>query len=87
MVRAAMRPIGPMLLSLSLIFLGSAYLLKPATGDLPKYSIYFSTGHMPVHPYTFSEEGIFLDPIDETGEKLGQGPKGAKGFAWLSKGQ
>jgi len=86
MVRAAMRPIGPMLLSLSLIFLGSAYLLKPATGDLPKYSIYFSTGHMPIHPYTFSEGEVFLDPFDQTGEKFGQGPQGAKGFAWLSKG-
>ena len=86
MARAAMRPIGPALLSLSLIFLASAYLFKPSTGDLPKYSIYFSTGHMPVHPYTFSEEGIFLDPIDQTGEKFEQGPKGSKGFDWLSKG-
>jgi len=86
MGRAAIRPIGPALLSLSLIFLASAYLLKPATGDLQKYSIYFSTGHMPIHPYTFSKEGIFLDPIDQTGEKFEQGPQGSKGFDWLSKG-
>jgi hypothetical protein len=86
MARAAMRPIGPVLLSLSLIFLASAYLFKPSTGDLPKYSIYFSTGHMPIYPYTVSERGVLLNPADQTGKKFGQGSPGSKGFHWLSKG-
>ena len=86
MARNAMRPIGPVLLSLSLVFLASAYFLKPATGDLPKYSIYFSTGYMPILPYTVSEGGVLLDPVDQTGEMFKQGPPGAPGFSWLSKG-
>ena len=42
---------------LCLLFLSAAYLLKPSTSDLPKYSVYFSTGYLAVHDYHVDNTG------------------------------
>lgn len=70
----------------SIILLSAAYLLKPATSDLPRYSVYFSTGYLAVQPYIKHKDGsVTLDPIDITGEPYSQAFGSSMGFAVLSK--
>jgi len=70
------------------------YIFKPVTGDLPKYSSYFSTGYLAVHPFrTLNAKGIELDPRDLTGEPFDQAFRqkiwgsvySGSGFTYLSK--
>ena len=70
----------------SIILLSAAYLLKPATSDLPRYSVYFSTGFLVGQPYIKNKDGsVTLDPIDTTGEPFLQAFGDSKGFVVLSK--
>jgi len=55
------------LLSICLISFAFAYLLKPSTSDLPKYSIYFDTGFSPTLPGDYSGRHAVLDPRDRIG--------------------
>ena len=66
------------------VLLSTAYLLKPTTGDLQRYSIFISTGHFPVLPYSISSDGLNLDPGDRTGEPYIQAYGVMSGFSWLS---
>ena len=65
-----------------------AYLMKPYTYDLNKYSIFFHTGFIPVqvwHSYRppYPNDEFRLDPLDTTGEPFDQGFE--VGFKWLAK--
>lgn len=60
-----------------------AYLIKPYTYDLNKYSIYFHTGFIPVHSWHSPSDNFKLDLEDRTGEVFGQGFE--FGFRWLAK--
>ena len=73
---------------ISIILLSSVYLLKPSTSDLPRYSVYFSTGFLTSHPYDVNlDRTINLNPLDLTGEPFEQAfPHFGQGFALMSKG-
>ena len=71
----------------------AVYGFKPITSDLPKYSSYFTTGFLAVHPYESWNDEIVLDPRDLTGEPFDQAFRrqiwgniySGSGFAYLSK--
>ena len=60
-----------------------AYLMKPYTYDLNKYSIFFHTGFIPVQAWHSPNDEFRLDPLDTTGEPFDQGFE--VGFRWLAK--
>ena len=60
-----------------------AYLIKPYTYDLNKYSIFFHTGFIPVQAWHSPNDEFRLDPLDTTGEPFDQGFE--VGFRWLAK--
>ena len=72
---------------ISIILLSSVYLLKPSTSDLPRYSVYFSTGFLTSHPYSVNlDKTINLDSDDLTGKPYDQAfTQFGHGFALISK--
>jgi hypothetical protein len=60
-----------------------AYMMKPYTYDLTKYSIYFNTGFIEAHGWHSPEGGFELDPRDMTGSPFSDGF--AVGFKFLAK--
>ena len=61
--------------------------LKPATFDLPKYSVYFASGHLAMWPYKYADgKDLVLDSRDSTGIPFSQAYRNDRGFAFLAKG-
>ena len=60
------------LLLICFVSLMAAFLLKPSTSDLPKYSIYFDTGFSPTFPGNYSGKHAQLDPRDTTREPFSE---------------
>jgi len=60
-----------------------AYLMKPYTYDLNKYSIFFHTGFIAVQAWHSPNDEFRLDPLDTTGKPFDQAFE--VGFKWLAK--
>ena len=79
-------PTSRLTLILCLTILCTVYLLKPATSDLSRYSVYFNSGFLTNKAYTVNTEGdVLVDPIDVTGEPFYQAFNTDRGFAALSR--
>ena len=63
----------------------AAYVLKPATSDLPKYSVYFATGLIATTAYKIENQKVILDPVDTTGDPFVQAWHNNPGFIMLSR--
>ena len=73
-------------LVICIVCLAVVYTIKPVTSDLPKYSIYFATGHLVIWPYSFNKnEGLLLDSRDTTGDPFQQAYPHERGFVQLAK--
>jgi len=74
-------------LVICIVCLAVVYAIKPVTFDLPKYSIYFATGHLAMWPYSSSKEhGPVLDSRDTTGTPFVQAYPYERGFVQLARG-
>ena len=74
-------------LVMCIVCLAMVYAIKPVTSDLPKYSVYFASGHLVMWPYSYSEDhGLKLDARDTTGEPFDQAYPYDKGFNQLARG-
>ena len=74
-------------LVICIVCLAVVYAIKPVTFDLPKYSIYFATGHLAMWPYSSSKEhGPVLDSRDTTGTPFVQAYPNERGFVQLARG-
>jgi hypothetical protein len=60
-----------------------AYVIKPYTYDLTKYSIFFNTGFIQSQPWHSPDDVFILDYRDTTGEPFDQAFE--PGFRWLAK--
>ena len=67
------------------ICLVAVYFLKPATSDLPKYSVYFDTGLIATTAYKIENQKVILDPVDTTGDRFFQAWPNNPGFVMLSR--
>ena len=74
-------------LVICIVCLATVYAIKPVAFDLPKYSTYFASGHLPMHAYSYSQEhGLILDSRDTTGDPFAQAYPSDRGFVQLARG-
>ena len=67
------------------VLLAGAYLLKPATSDLSRYSAYFNSGFLTDKPYSVTNEGnVEIDPLDSTGDPFLQAFAANPGFRYFA---
>ena len=70
-----------------ILFLAVVVTVKPATFDLPKYSVYFASGYLAMWPYEYVDgKDLVLDNRDSTGVPFSQAYRNDWGFAFLAKG-
>ncbi len=68
------------------MLLMGVYLLKPATSDLSKYSVYFNSGFLTENPYSVTDEGnVLVHPEDTTGTPFLQAFSNNPGFRLMAK--
>jgi len=68
------------------ILLMGVYLLKPATSDLSKYSVYFNSGFLTENPYSVTDEGnVLVHPRDTTGTPFLQAFSNNPGFRLMAE--
>ena len=68
------------------VFLMCAYLLKPATSDLSRYSVYFNSGFTTDRPYSVTSGGdVMVHPSDTTGEPFLQAFDANPGFGFFAR--
>lgn len=83
-----LRRTGTMLLLCATVCLLVVYVTKPATSDLPRYSIYFETGVAPwITGHYFKQEGWKLEDLNEKekDELYFQHFPNSRGFVYLMK--
>jgi hypothetical protein len=71
------------ILGLMTLLMVVAYVLKPYTYDLDKYSIFFHTGFIAAHSWHSPNNFFQLDSLDTNGEPFAQSFE--TGFRWLAK--
>ena len=79
-------PTSNLTLILCITLLTGVYLLKPATSDLSRYSVYFNSGFLTNKPYTVNADGdVLVDPVHTTGEPFLQSFDHDPGFGVFAR--
>jgi hypothetical protein len=85
-LRLARVPSRSLTVIVCVVLLAGAYLLKPATSDLSRYSVYFNSGFLTDKSYSVTNEGnVEIDPLDSTGDRFLQAFDANPGFRYVAR--